>query len=144
MTSYRKPQTFQAIWVIKLWILIIHIFILRLSFSTNIDSFCRAMVYTFTENCTSVGWCFVLQVWWLCRSLLFCPRMRNQDGAIIGDVFRNQFWSLRDWWHELGELLCVSVPLTKECWLFQFAPDRLTLPPNVFPRLLEVWHDWRG
>lgn len=139
-------EDFQAIWVIKLWIIIIHTFILRLSFSTSTGVLLP---------------CHGLHLYWELHHcwLMFCvaslvtvsfsvvlPRMRNQDGAIIGEVFGNHFWSLRVWWREqwLGELLCVSVPLTKECWLFQFAPDRLILPPNVFSRLLEVWHDWRG
>lgn len=70
------------------------------------------------QNC----WWFMLQAWWLCHSLLFCPRMKNWDGTIIGEVLSNHSWKLRDW-HE--GWLDVLVPRREECWLFQFALDSL-------------------
>lgn len=142
VTSYRKPQTLQAIWVIKLWIIIIHTFIVRLSFSTSIKvllpchglhlcwELCQCWLMFCVASLVTVSFSVILPK---NKKLRWCNNWRD-------------FWNLRDWWHErwLGELLCVSVPLTKDCWLFQFALDRLILPPNVFSRLLEVWHDWRG
>lgn len=143
--SHWKPQTFQAIWVIKLQIIILQDFwnILDLGhyFASELlktplpihlnlslqslhipkaaerhvafmyvriddclsvqaqESFCHAVVLTFIENCTGFGCCFVLLKSGDCRVLHY-PRMRNWDGAITGEVFRNCSWCMRGWWHE--------------------------------------------